>query len=227
MEENRGCSLVCAGLVGQGTSTSLCVACRRTIFVYELNRTKQRYRRVKDITCPGTVQYLSVCNERLCVGYPSSFAIYSIQGDGAPVGMSFLLFYTRYICTTLCWHLVLMWLPAISLLLTALAHKSSWKIDRQAFFGLPLLVLPPAGVQAIAYWTGCRLVDVFLQSLVIISVQFDSVLWLPFSSMWYQEFGVNFVDGAPPAFSESYLLFHVSRVILWSAFELSDTYGGW
>jgi len=86
LEEHRGCSLVCTGLVGQGTSMSLCIACKRMIYVYELNRTKQRYRRVKDVSCPGLIQYISICNERLCVGYPSSFAIYSIQGDGAPVG---------------------------------------------------------------------------------------------------------------------------------------------
>jgi len=87
LDENRGCSLICTGLVGQGTSVSLCVACKRMIYVYELNRTKQRCRRVKDITCPASVQYIVICNERLCVGYPSSFAIYSIQGEGAPVGM--------------------------------------------------------------------------------------------------------------------------------------------
>jgi serine/threonine-protein kinase MRCK len=57
------------------------------VFVYELNRTKQRYRKVKDIQCPGHVQYIDIRNERLCIGYPSSFAIYSIQGDGAPIAL--------------------------------------------------------------------------------------------------------------------------------------------
>ena len=87
LEENRGCTLFCTGLVGQGTSTSLCVACKRTVVVYELNRTKLRHRKVKEIQCPGLVQYVDVKNERLYVGYPSSFAIYTIQGDGAPLGM--------------------------------------------------------------------------------------------------------------------------------------------
>ena len=86
LEEHRGCSLICTGIVGQGSSVSLCIACKRTIYVYELNRTKQRYRRMKEVMCPGVVQYIGICNERLCVGYPSSFAIYSIQGEGAPVG---------------------------------------------------------------------------------------------------------------------------------------------
>ena len=100
LEENRGCTLICTGLTGQGTTTSLCVACKRTIFVYELNRTKLRYRRVKEVTCPGLVQYIDICNERLCVGYPSSFAIYSIQGDGAPVGNYYVVNYHIYtVCT--------------------------------------------------------------------------------------------------------------------------------
>ena len=86
LEEHRGCSLICTGIVGQGSSVSLCIACKRTIYVYELNRTKQRYRRMKEVMCPGVVPYIGICNERLCVGYPSSFAIYSIQGEGAPVG---------------------------------------------------------------------------------------------------------------------------------------------
>jgi len=98
LEENRGCALICTGLVGQGTTTCLCVACKRKIYVYELNRTKQRYRRVKEVTCPGLVQYINICNERLCVGYPSSFAIYSIQGDGAPVGKHY--FNEQFIIST-------------------------------------------------------------------------------------------------------------------------------
>lgn len=84
LEENRGCSLICTGVVGQ--TTSLCVACKRTIFVYELNKTKQRNRKSKEIHCPGSVQFIDIQNERLFVGYPSSFAIYSLQNDASPVG---------------------------------------------------------------------------------------------------------------------------------------------
>jgi len=86
LEENRGCTLICTGVVTQ--TTILCVACKRTIFVYELNRTKQRYRKCKDIQCPGSVQFIDIQNERLFVGYPSSFAIYSILSEAAPIGES-------------------------------------------------------------------------------------------------------------------------------------------
>ena len=84
--DSKGCSMFCVGAVRQGTSSCLCVAVKRQIIVYELNRTKQRHRRVKEILCPGTVQHIEMCSERLCVGYPSSFALYSVQGEGPPVG---------------------------------------------------------------------------------------------------------------------------------------------
>ena len=67
------------GLVRQGTSMCLCVAVKNTIKVFELNRTKQRHRKVKEIPVPNTVQYMEMKNEHLVVGYPSSFAIYSVQ----------------------------------------------------------------------------------------------------------------------------------------------------
>ena len=113
MEENRNCSLVCTGLVGQGTSTSLCIACKRTVNVYELNRTKQRYRAVKEVKCPGTVQFITISNERLCVGYPSSFAIYSIQGDGAaPVGQFYS--HKQYVLFT-CTYFVLIYIHILNI----------------------------------------------------------------------------------------------------------------
>ncbi|XP_064621934.1 serine/threonine-protein kinase MRCK alpha-like isoform X5 [Lineus longissimus] len=85
--ESKGCTTFCTGLVRQGTSTCLCVAIKRTVVVYELNRTRQRHRKVKEILCPGHVQFIEMMNERLCVGYPSCFALYSVQGDGAPISL--------------------------------------------------------------------------------------------------------------------------------------------
>ncbi len=78
--------VVRAGPVRSGASTCLCVAVKRSILVYEINRTRQRHRRVKEIACPGVVQVLDMLDERLVVGYPSSFAVYSVQGDAAPIG---------------------------------------------------------------------------------------------------------------------------------------------
>jgi len=84
IQETKGCHVFCTGSIRQGTSTCLCVAIKRTIQVYELYKAKQRYRKMKDIQVPGQVQFLEMMSERLCVGYPSYFAIYSVTGDGAP-----------------------------------------------------------------------------------------------------------------------------------------------
>ena len=86
----KGSSLFCTGLVSQGTSTCLCVAIKRTILVYELNRSKLRHRMMKEILCPGQVQCIKVINERLFVGYPSTYSIYSLQGEGPPIGKSYI-----------------------------------------------------------------------------------------------------------------------------------------
>ncbi|CAI9734870.1 serine serine/threonine-protein kinase MRCK alpha-like isoform X1 [Octopus vulgaris] len=83
--ETKGCHLFCTGLIRQGSTSCLCVAIKRTIQVYELTKTKLRQRKLKDVQVPGCVQFLEMMNERLCVGYPSCFAIYSVQGDGAPM----------------------------------------------------------------------------------------------------------------------------------------------
>ena len=77
--------MFCTGSVRQASSRCLCVAIKRTIQVYELNKTRQRHRKIKDIQVPGQVQFLEIMTEKLCVGYPSYFAVYSVQGDGAPM----------------------------------------------------------------------------------------------------------------------------------------------
>ncbi|XP_076464041.1 serine/threonine-protein kinase MRCK alpha-like isoform X3 [Babylonia areolata] len=103
INESKGCSTFCVGSLQQqgGSSTAsvvtavgggngglihcLCVAIKRTVQVYELVKTRQRYRKMKDIQVPGMVQCMEMMNEQLCVGYPSCFAIYSMQGDAAPM----------------------------------------------------------------------------------------------------------------------------------------------
>ncbi|KAL8613630.1 hypothetical protein ACOMHN_022049 [Nucella lapillus] len=108
INETKGCSLLCVGsvqqqggggggggaasavvsTVGSGSGvvmSCLCVAIKRTVQVYELLKSRQRYRKIKDIQVPGTVQSLEMMSEGLCVGYPSCFAVYSLQGDATPM----------------------------------------------------------------------------------------------------------------------------------------------
>jgi len=59
----------------------------RSVHVYELTHmTRNRHRRMKEIQSPGTVHSIAMLNERLVVGFSSSFALYSVQGDVAPTG---------------------------------------------------------------------------------------------------------------------------------------------
>ncbi|KAK2191931.1 hypothetical protein NP493_42g06006 [Ridgeia piscesae] len=81
----KGAMVFCTGPIRQGTSTCLCVAMKRSVHVYELTHmTRNRHRRMKEIQSPGTVHSIAMLNERLVVGFSSSFALYSVQGDVAP-----------------------------------------------------------------------------------------------------------------------------------------------
>lgn len=55
--ETRGCQLFCVGTTTNGLQgtpvTCLCVAIKRTIQVYELNKTRQKFRKIKDIRFQG------------------------------------------------------------------------------------------------------------------------------------------------------------------------------
>ncbi|GFO48655.1 serine/threonine-protein kinase mrck alpha [Plakobranchus ocellatus] len=87
INETKGCHAFCHGEIRQpqGQTCVLSVAIKRTVQVYEINKTKQRYRKMKDIQVPSQVECIEMMSERLCVGYPSCFAIYSVQGDAAPM----------------------------------------------------------------------------------------------------------------------------------------------
>ncbi|XP_048738047.2 serine/threonine-protein kinase MRCK alpha-like isoform X4 [Ostrea edulis] len=102
--ETRGCQMFCVGTVPhgmQGSITCLCVAVKRTIQVYELNKTRQKFRKLKDIQVPGQVQCLELMSQGLCVGCPSYFAIYSVQGESPPTALLNVEDNSlRYLCQT-------------------------------------------------------------------------------------------------------------------------------
>nr|XP_039247827.1 serine/threonine-protein kinase MRCK alpha-like isoform X1 [Styela clava] len=85
IEDTKACTALCSGTVRQGTTSCLCVAMKKHVNVYELNSTKTRHKKVKDIMLPNPAQWMAVFNERLCAGYVSGFALFSIQGDNSPV----------------------------------------------------------------------------------------------------------------------------------------------
>ncbi|KAJ6656916.1 hypothetical protein lerEdw1_002917 [Lerista edwardsae] len=85
--EAKNCQVVATGLVCRSTTPVLCVACKRQVFCFQLTATRPPHRRIKEIQSPGYVQCLDVLGDRLCVGYPSGFALYPLLNEGTPVSL--------------------------------------------------------------------------------------------------------------------------------------------
>lgn len=54
---------------------------------YEITRTKPQYKKLWEVQAPGVVQWLGMVRERLCVGYPSGFALLALQGESSPISL--------------------------------------------------------------------------------------------------------------------------------------------
>ncbi|KAK1171411.1 serine/threonine-protein kinase MRCK alpha-like [Acipenser oxyrinchus oxyrinchus] len=85
--ETKGCQTIVSGQVRQGALTCLCVAMKRQVICYELNQSKSRHKKIKEIQVPGNVQWMAMYSERLCVGYQSGFMKYSLHGEGNPISL--------------------------------------------------------------------------------------------------------------------------------------------
>ncbi|XP_039604147.1 serine/threonine-protein kinase MRCK alpha-like isoform X2 [Polypterus senegalus] len=81
LAETKGCQTIISGQVRHGAMTCLCVAMKRQVICYELNQSKTRHKKIKDIQVPGNVQWMAIYSERLCVGYQSGFMKYSLHGE--------------------------------------------------------------------------------------------------------------------------------------------------
>uniref|UniRef100_H3C824 Serine/threonine-protein kinase MRCK alpha n=1 Tax=Tetraodon nigroviridis TaxID=99883 RepID=H3C824_TETNG len=87
LAETKGCQSVASGQVRGGALTCLCVAMKRQIICYEVNKGKARHRRLRELQAPASVQWMALLSERLYVGYQSGFTRYSVHGDAAPVSL--------------------------------------------------------------------------------------------------------------------------------------------
>uniref|UniRef100_A0A8C5I247 Serine/threonine-protein kinase MRCK alpha n=1 Tax=Gouania willdenowi TaxID=441366 RepID=A0A8C5I247_GOUWI len=87
LAETKGCQTIVSGPVRNGSPTCLCVAMKRQIICYEINKSKTRHRRLRELQAPGPVQWMGLISERLYVGYQSGFIRYSVHGDATPVSL--------------------------------------------------------------------------------------------------------------------------------------------
>ncbi|KFR05534.1 Serine/threonine-protein kinase MRCK alpha [Nipponia nippon] len=87
LAETKGCQSIVSGHVRHGAFTCLCVAMKRQVLCYELNQSKTRHKKIKEIQVQGNVQWMSVFSDRLCVGYQSGFLKYPLHGEGSPYSL--------------------------------------------------------------------------------------------------------------------------------------------
>ncbi|NWX02164.1 MRCKA kinase, partial [Caloenas nicobarica] len=87
LAETKGCQSIVSGHVRHGALTCLCVAMKRQVLCYELNQSKTRHKKIKEIQVQGNVQWMSIFSDRLCVGYQSGFLKYPLHGEGGPYSL--------------------------------------------------------------------------------------------------------------------------------------------
>ncbi|XP_067338497.1 serine/threonine-protein kinase MRCK alpha isoform X2 [Channa argus] len=83
----KGCQTLVSGPIRNGSLTCLCVAVKRQITCYEVNKSKTRHRKLRELQAPGPVQWIGLLSERLYVGYQSGFTRCSLQGDMSMVSL--------------------------------------------------------------------------------------------------------------------------------------------
>ncbi|CAG0890751.1 unnamed protein product [Cyprideis torosa] len=73
---------------GAQPTFTICTANKRQILVFEINRTKTRHRKLREITAPAFVQCLSVLSEaRLVVGVSSGFHVFNLIQETPSVSL--------------------------------------------------------------------------------------------------------------------------------------------
>lgn len=87
LPETKGCQALVSGQLRHGALTCLCVAMKRQVICYEINKSKTRHRKLREIQAPGPVQWMALMGERLCLGYQAGFVRYGLPGEAAPVSL--------------------------------------------------------------------------------------------------------------------------------------------
>ncbi|XP_076611887.1 serine/threonine-protein kinase MRCK beta isoform X6 [Chaetodon auriga] len=87
LTETKGCQALTTGLLRPGGPACLLAAVKRQVQCYEITRAKPHYKKLWEVQAPGLVQWLGMVRERLCVGYPSGFALLALQGESSPISL--------------------------------------------------------------------------------------------------------------------------------------------
>uniref|UniRef100_A0A8P4K771 non-specific serine/threonine protein kinase n=1 Tax=Dicentrarchus labrax TaxID=13489 RepID=A0A8P4K771_DICLA len=87
LTETKGCQALTTGLLRPGGPACLLAAVKRQVQCYEITRAKPNHKKLWEVQAPGQVQWLGMVRERLCVGYPSGFALLALQGESSPISL--------------------------------------------------------------------------------------------------------------------------------------------
>lgn len=71
-------------LVNLETETFICVAIRKTLLIYQVNRKKTRYTFWREVQMPLNIQTLTCHNNRIAVGTNSNFVVYHVNNREQP-----------------------------------------------------------------------------------------------------------------------------------------------
>ncbi|KAL0963165.1 hypothetical protein UPYG_G00350570 [Umbra pygmaea] len=87
LTETKGCQALTTGVLRPGGPACLLAAVKRQVLCYEITRAKPHHRKLWEVQAPGVAQWLGMVRERLCVGYPSGFALLALQSESSPVSL--------------------------------------------------------------------------------------------------------------------------------------------
>lgn len=87
LTETKGCQALVTGVLRPGGPACLLAAIKRQVQCYEITRAKPHNKKLWEVQAPAVVQWLGMVRERLCVGYPSGFALLALQGESSPISL--------------------------------------------------------------------------------------------------------------------------------------------
>ncbi|XP_039548177.1 serine/threonine-protein kinase MRCK alpha isoform X2 [Pimephales promelas] len=83
--DTKNCQTLVSGVVRNGVC--FCLAIKRQITCFEINKSKSRHCHLMDIQAPGTIQWMALFSQQLCVGYQAGFMRYSLHGETPPTSL--------------------------------------------------------------------------------------------------------------------------------------------
>uniref|UniRef100_I3KS58 non-specific serine/threonine protein kinase n=1 Tax=Oreochromis niloticus TaxID=8128 RepID=I3KS58_ORENI len=86
LADTKGCQAMAAGVLRPGGPPAFSMS-RFQVQCYEITPGKPHHKKLWEVQAPGLVQWLGMLRDRLCIGYPSGFALLALQGESSPISL--------------------------------------------------------------------------------------------------------------------------------------------